>query len=134
MINDASHQKKVVFRVFKPSVYMVFLGCMYRAYLSVSRLAPGLSSLPWRFVFSALQASAGGANLSLLWRATRPQREVSLQLRNLFMSLSLTVSSFKIKQTAADRDDQLSIQQALCIAQTDPEPEAREQAMLALDT
>ena len=44
------------------------------------------------------------------------------------------VLPFHIKQKQKGKGYNLTIQQALCIAQTDPEPEAREQALAAVDS
>ena len=52
---------------------------------------------------------------------------------SLFERFNHFLTFYKIKEKHEDKGYDLNVQQALCIAQTDPEPEAKEQAHQALD-
>ncbi|KAL8426584.1 hypothetical protein Efla_001601 [Eimeria flavescens] len=94
-------------------------------YTNTLALPEALSVLDASVVRGALSASPSGSALLPFVRTPSPFNLRCPKTAALFASFSSFISSYNIRQKTGGKGYDLNIQQALCIAQTDPEPERR---------
>ena len=106
---------------------------MCRMYSELVKVLPAAVSLHPDILSRALEGEKG-ESLKPFLRLALPPRVSWAQTTVSFSKFMRFLLGFQIKQKKGGKGYNLNVQQALCIAQTDPEPEAREQALLALDS